>query len=771
MSLARDVRIVWTPLALTTACLFCLATRGGRADGGERLALASTDTATYEFITSQSTLVVRTGGDWPRDTVKTYPIGGRFQLSIDRVAGVARFDQVDEGATADGMTFMNISDVLDLANMVGVLLPNGSIRFQGKTNDGSDFVLTLTFDKDLIYLKGNSTPQVGSPRTTTYSMDAVAKDISSVVVTSRYDFITEQSVLVQTRKMTGGTYLKMDYQIEGYFDLSINDVAGVAWFAQVSSKGVFGPFNVDWSAMLNLTEPSGTLLDDGSIQFEGAANDGSAVSVTVTFRDDLIYLKGQTTPPPGEPGVAVYSLDAVARRKYGGGTGECGSPYLIYTAGQMQSIGVRSGDWDKCFQLMADIDLSGFDGKEGRPAFNIIGPDSDPYMEGFQGARFTGVFCGNGHTISNFIWSSTDRDYIGIFGGIGAPRGKIMSLGLIDCVVDAGNRYAVGALVGSSYVGHVCYCYSSGTVSGDKYVGGLMGLNTSDMVSVMSGLVNDCYSTATVSGDRKVGGLLGMNNGAIVLNCYSTGAVSSDGGDIGGLVGYNNGGDLKLCYGAGVVSGNGDYVGGLVGYNYCGWVSDGCYSTGTVTGTNYVGGLVGGGVGDVFYCWSTAEVTGQMSVGGLAGAIGSQSELTRCWSTGTVSGSYYVGGLLGSNEGGAVRDCYSTAAVGNTASAFVGGLVGYDDYGSTVTNCYSAGSVSGTSSVGGLVGGQAQAIVSDCFWDIDTSHQEDSAAGLGKNTDDMKRQSTFTNWEFGWVWRIDEGNDYPRLLEPYTGPI
>ena len=70
---------------------------------------------------------------------------------------------------------------------------------------------------------------------------------------------------------------------------------------------------------------------------------------------------------------------------------------------------VNWGDLDKHFRLMADIDLSGIT----VTSFNIIGyyvrensPDNKP---------FTGVFDGNGHTISNFSYS-TGTNYIGVFG-------------------------------------------------------------------------------------------------------------------------------------------------------------------------------------------------------------------------------------------------------------------------------------------------------------------------------------------------------------------
>ena len=62
--------------------------------------------------------------------------------------------------------------------------------------------------------------------------------------------------------------------------------------------------------------------------------------------------------------------------------------YLILTAEQMNAIGAEPNDWGKHFKLMADIDLSGFDGKNGRPAFNIIAPDTLPAHILLSGHRF-----------------------------------------------------------------------------------------------------------------------------------------------------------------------------------------------------------------------------------------------------------------------------------------------------------------------------------------------------------------------------------------------
>jgi hypothetical protein len=61
----------------------------------------------------------------------------------------------------------------------------------------------------------------------------------------------------------------------------------------------------------------------------------------------------------------------------------------------------------------------------------------------------------------------------------------------------------------------------------------------------------------------------------------------------------------------------------------------------------------------------------------------------------------YVGGLVGGNAYAGITNCYSTGSV--SGNERVGGLVG-ENYGGTITNCYSTTSVSGTWLVGGLMG-------------------------------------------------------------------
>ena len=113
------------------------------------------------------------------------------------------------------------------------------------------------------------------------------------------------------------------------------------------------------------------------------------------------------------------------------------------------------------------------------------------------------------------------------------------------------------------------------------------------------------------------------------------------------------------------------------------------------------------------------SILGDLYVGGLVGLNQYHGTLSNCYSTGTVSGtSNYVGGISNHVGGlvgynhGTISNCYSTATV--TGSWAVGGLVASNSTRGTVTNCYSTGSVTGGSSVGGLVGVNWETI-SNCY--------------------------------------------------------
>jgi hypothetical protein len=98
-----------------------------------------------------------------------------------------------------------------------------------------------------------------------------------------------------------------------------------------------------------------------------------------------------------------------------------------------------------------------------------------------------------------------------------------------------------------------------------------------------------------VTGKNDIGGLVGK--GSIIDNSYSTGAVTGE-KNVGGLMGFSEwASEISNSYSIGTVTGESN-IGGLVGNNYNEWggIISNSYSIGTVTGENNVGGLVGNNI-------------------------------------------------------------------------------------------------------------------------------------------------------------------------------
>ena len=417
---------------------------------------------------------------------------------------------------------------------------------------------------------------------------------------------------------------------------------------------------------------------------------------------------------------------------FSGGTGEAGDPYLIATSSDLNRIGHNPRLMDKHFKLISDIDLAGVD-------FFFIGS---------LGHDYSGVFNGNGHTISNFTYTSNQTNNIGLFRSIRGKDAEVKDLGLINPNIDAGERDNIGSLVGLFAEGTVSGCYvDGGGVSGSERVGGLVGYNE-------YGLITECRAVSSVSGYYDTGGLVGASDGTMT-NCRSSGIV----------------------FGV-------DRVGGLVGISI-GTMTH-CYSTGSVSGTGYrVGGLAGTGIGVISDCHSSSDVSGSSTVGGLMGACG--GTITNCYSTGIVSGTEYnIGGLVGEMGGGTITNCYSTGDVSGVSGTLnLGGLVGGTQSVGTITNCYATGKVTGTTYVGGLMGWNGHCTISASFWDVQTSTRSNmcgSQAGSGSGCDngngktkaEMQMASTFISagWDFvgetfngpNDIWRLCEDLvHYPRL--------
>jgi hypothetical protein len=309
--------------------------------------------------------------------------------------------------------------------------------------------------------------------------------------------------------------------------------------------------------------------------------------------------------------------------KYSGGSGEPNDPYRISCADDLLALAADVNDYNKCFILTADINLTGLTFVQA-----LIAPDTNNSDFDFQGTPFTGIFEGNGHTIFNLTVAAEQIDYVGLFGYIG-PSGQIRNLNLMDV-----------------------------NITGRVSVGGLTSLNAGSLIScVVTGLVN------SLSG---AGGIVGSNSGSIT-SCHAACSVSGpgEGGAVGGLAGENDG-NLINCFAAGSAIGQ-FAIGGIVGYNAGSLIS--CYSTSSTTGRGGVGGLVGQSDGVLISCYATGFTSGitqyNTCIGGLLGSNG--GSIVSCYAASPVSGYEYVGGLLGYNYDGSLISCFWDINASGTA--------------------------------------------------------------------------------------------------------
>ncbi len=191
-------------------------------------------------------------------------------------------------------------------------------------------------------------------------------------------------------------------------------------------------------------------------------------------------------------------------------------------------------------------------------------------------------------------------------------------------------------------------------------------------------------------------------------------------------------------------------------------------------------GLIASGAGVKDVTVENAIVGGSYNVGTLAG--GAYAPISGARATGgSVRAMYVAGGLVGQVGGDISR---SMADVPVTASSsYVGGLVGFHNAPSKITDSYAWGPTTGpyvgsfASAGGGAVSrcygkglvtgggdgfGSTYGSVTDSYWDITTTGKATSSTATGKTDAEMKTQATFVGWDFTNVWQMG-ASGYPEL--------
>lgn len=322
----------------------------------------------------------------------------------------------------------------------------------------------------------------------------------------------------------------------------------------------------------------------------------------------------------------------------------------------------------------------------------------------------------------------------------------------------------VGGLVGSAQC-RLLNCVNTGDVSGGACTGGLMGGDGNNgLDSYVDGFATfqNCRSSGTITGGS--GFIDGCSNSPSFINCTANVKLPSGGA---GLIGNGSnvtiqqcsvivdagrggyglvvGGDgtIQDCYavvtsgeGSGAGLGSGGFniencaaevdlsasgsasvkLGGLLASSTGSYIVH-SYAVGTIRVgasedtkvTAYVGGLVGyvQSLGTTIgQCYGGVDVKCHDRMGALVGfANDTHSDFTTiysCWSDASVTGSGTVGGLVGEGQI-YMQDSTFLGSFSTYDCGRMGGLVGIAE-GGFYYNCYYSGSVSAKSAAGGLIG-------------------------------------------------------------------
>lgn len=452
----------------------------------------------------------------------------------------------------------------------------------------------------------------------------------------------------------------------------------------------------------------------------------------------------------GEP---VYRT---ASEGFAGGDGSENSPYEISTAEELQYLAELLGDEndraydyrDKNYILTEDIslnDTSDFvNWSENRPKYDwkSIGKENN----------FSGVFDGNGHTISGLYLNedlqskeASDDDY-GLFALL---YGTVKNLTIKDAYVEiSGYSANVGMIAGRVAGGEILDCRVDGTIIAyDGNYGGIAGCTSGTIRGCeFSGSLQAVKNIGDTSGWAAIGGITGNALAANeekkeelsgIIECVNRGTISATEGKcpasaVGGIVG-SGAGKITDCINEGTVEGNeadaNGYmrIGGIAGVFGVEAKSDdaklsGCINRGMVISN---GGTTGGIAGVVYLSDSRYEVevenctnAGSVSVknyhyGGVVGDVNCQANkitISGCTNEADLQGEEVAGIIyqLTMMRGEVLISDNKNSGMITSDGQYAAGVLGYvanlgDQWKLNIENCVNTGNIISNQHVGGVV--------------------------------------------------------------------
>jgi len=273
---------------------------------------------------------------------------------------------------------------------------------------------------------------------------------------------------------------------------------------------------------------------------------------------------------------------------------------------------------------------------------DIVLPDSFQPI-GTGSMSFTGIFKGQGHSLSNLKLIQPNDEILGFFlqlenaniSNLIFKKPEVQGKGSSTTTENNSAAAGIGVLAG--------FMRGSGIIKGVK-------------------VIDERVTKATVKATGRFAGLLigriegDKNTPPIIENCELTGTVEGT-YDVGGVLGFARNTKIKESKTAAKVK-SVINAGGLVGNQDNGNISK-SYVVGTVTGISYIGGLVGLQTdSSIDESYSISTVTG--SGNGIGGLVGKQTDcsIRQSYVAGQVTGSVTAKGLVGLQSRGGVQQSY-----------------------------------------------------------------------------------------------------------------
>lgn len=266
-------------------------------------------------------------------------------------------------------------------------------------------------------------------------------------------------------------------------------------------------------------------------------------------------------------------------------------------------------------------------------------------------------------------------------------------------------------------------CYNEGDITAKAVVAGIVAAMPSTVGYAILHM-DGCYNTGdivaaatTATSSSPTAGIAAFfSAGSEFTGCWNSGTIMSQKNVYtAGITGYYKGAPtaeqpVKItgCYNTGNIVASDNQGGGVIAYCYNYVTVDGCYNTGAIEGGFGLGGIAAcltGTASSINNCWNSGNITTTTNrTGGIVGYNSTAATITNCFNIGDVATTCTVPGTQASTTSKAEASGYAIGGIAGTSS-------------SAISYCYNAGTLTGASQVGGIVGqtGKGKTSLSYCY--------------------------------------------------------